>query len=118
MEQPESNAVMMSLEELLHRVPQIPGEAIPPLMAQCAALQSALAARLARVPANGPDRNEPPEHNRLLTVSEASAKLGIPKDCLYRRASQLPFTVRLGPRQLRFSSRGIDRYIRQRQGRG
>jgi hypothetical protein len=35
---------------------------------------------------------------------------------LYRNASKLPFTVRLG-RRLRFSAPGIERYIRGRSGR-
>jgi predicted DNA-binding transcriptional regulator AlpA len=38
------------------------------------------------------------------------------KDWLYHHARQLPFTVRTG-RLLRFSSHGIDRYIRTRQNR-
>jgi len=55
--------------------------------------------------------------DQLLSVAEAAQKLGVPKDWIYRRAGKLPFTVRLGPRHLRFSARGIERYIRQRQGR-
>jgi excisionase family DNA binding protein len=52
--------------------------------------------------------------DRLLTVEEASRKLGVTKDYLYRHAGHFPFTVRVGPRQLRFSLHGMDRYIRQR----
>ena len=60
-----------------------------------------------------------PQHSRstddrLLTVNEASGKLGVTKDFLYRNAGHFPFTVRLGTRQLRFSLHGMDRYIRQR----
>ena len=55
-----------------------------------------------------------PSDDRLLTVEEASQKLGLTKDYLYRHADQFPFTVRLGTRQLRFSLHGMDRYIRQR----
>lgn len=54
--------------------------------------------------------------DRLLTVEEAAQKLGRSKDWLYRHAGRLPFTVRDG-RLLRFSEQGIERYIRQRQGR-
>ncbi len=58
-----------------------------------------------------------PQHSlvsedRLLTVEEASQKLGVTKDYLYRHADHFPFTVRVGPRQLRFSLHGMDRYIR------
>ena len=58
-----------------------------------------------------------PEEDRLLTVNEAVVKLGMTNDWLYRRAKTLPFTVRPSPGKLRFSLRGIERYIRQRQGR-
>ena len=54
--------------------------------------------------------------DQLLTVEEAAEKLGVSRDWLYRHSKKLAFTVRLG-RHLRFSARGIERYIRQRQGR-
>ena len=41
--------------------------------------------------------------DRLLTVEEASQKLSLTKDYLYRHADHFPFTVRVSPRQLRFS---------------
>jgi predicted DNA-binding transcriptional regulator AlpA len=37
-------------------------------------------------------------------------------DFLYRH-KKLPFRVNLGPGQVRFSSNGINQYIRARQGR-
>jgi excisionase family DNA binding protein len=67
-----------------------------------------LAARCAQVPAAEPDR--------LLDVEEAARRLAVSSDTLYRRAKDLPFTVRLG-HLVRFSSAGIDRFIRTRQGR-
>lgn len=51
--------------------------------------------------------------DRLLNIEEAAAILGKTKDWLYRRADRLPFTAREG-RLLRFSSNGIQQYIRQR----
>ncbi len=60
---------------------------------------------------------EAQQGDRLLGVQEAARKLGLSKDYLYRHAKALPFTRRLGPRQLRFSEQGIEKYIRQRQGR-
>jgi len=57
------------------------------------------------------------EVDRLLDVNEAAARLSVTVDFLYRR-KKLPFRVTLGPGQVRFSSNGIDRYIRQRQGNG
>lgn len=57
-------------------------------------------------------RRETDATEELLGVAEAAALLRTTTDWLYRHANQLPFTVRLGPRQLRFSKRGIDRYIK------
>ena len=54
--------------------------------------------------------------DRLLTIDQASKKLGLSKDYLYRHADQLPFTVRPGLRQLRFSLLGIERYIEHKRG--
>ena len=58
-----------------------------------------------------------PEGDRLLDVKQASVTLGVTEDWLYRHAAKLPFTVRMGTKQLRFSEARIDRYIRQRAGR-
>ncbi len=55
--------------------------------------------------------------DRLLTTKEAAIKLGLSKDYLYRHAQTFPFTVRIGARHLRFSFKGIERYISTRRGR-
>jgi predicted DNA-binding transcriptional regulator AlpA len=77
--------------------------------------QSALAARLLMQPASTAGQGA--EADTLLDVGETARRLGTTKDWLYRHADQLPFTVRMGPRQLRFSAKGVERYLRQRQGR-
>lgn len=56
------------------------------------------------------------EPDSLLDVEAAAQRLGMSKDWLYRDAKQMPFWVPHG-RVLRFSSHGIDRYIRTRQNR-
>ena len=53
--------------------------------------------------------------DRLLDVKEAAKRLGMSATRLYREASRLPFTVKNG-RSVRFSSIGIDSFIRKRQG--
>jgi predicted DNA-binding transcriptional regulator AlpA len=55
--------------------------------------------------------------DKLLTVKAAAERLGATTDWLYKHARELPFAVRLGPGQLRFSSRGIDLYIARRRGK-
>ena len=79
-------------------------------------LKASVWMRLMGAQAKG-DGHAPAREDLLLTVKEAAQKLGVLPDWLYRRAKKLPFTVRLGKRHLRFSARGIERYIRQRQGR-
>ncbi len=95
------------------RAADLPPEAIPALRGELARLDTVLLARLLS-PTNG---QVPiiPQGDRLLVAQEAAAKLGSSADYLYRHASTLPFTVRVG-RRLRFSETGIERYIRQRTG--
>jgi predicted DNA-binding transcriptional regulator AlpA len=93
----------------------VPQEAIASLISQLAALQSVLAARLL----TGEQRQDaqPRGADCLLDVEEAAERLGTSADWLYRNARRLPFTVRVGSRQLRFSVEGINRWIANRQGR-
>ena len=63
-----------------------------------------IAARL-----NGKPELEQPD--RLLTVREAAKRLGVSTRYVYARADDYPFTKRLGPKTLRFSERGIERWL-------
>ena len=94
------------------QVASIPPGRIPALLSQLSALQGAMAARL--IAADHDEAASPQE--TLLTIDEAAERLGVSKDWLFRRSRTLPFVVRLG-RHLRFSGRGIDRYLRNRTGR-
>ncbi|HEV8483638.1 MAG TPA: helix-turn-helix domain-containing protein [Blastocatellia bacterium] len=87
-------------------------EEIAPMMAHLAAMQSLLAMRLIERKEDG-DAGGGGDH--LLDIAQAAQKLKTSKDWLYRN-KHLPFVVRIG-RQVRFSERGIDLYIRQRAGR-
>ncbi|HEY3351175.1 MAG TPA: helix-turn-helix domain-containing protein [Thermoanaerobaculia bacterium] len=58
----------------------------------------------------------PVQEDRLLTVEEAAARLAISTDTLYRKAREMPFTVRIGG-NVRFSAQGLSRYLATRQGR-
>ena len=94
------------------RVATVPPGRIPALLSQLSALQGAMAARLISA-----DREETvSSEDTLLTVDQAAERLGVSTDWLFRRSRTLPFVVRLG-RHLRFSNRGIDRYLRSRTGR-
>jgi len=91
--------------ETLSEIELIPIEKIP-------AVIIALAARL--LAAARPETDH--DGDTLLSIDEAAARLGTSKDWLYRRVDRLPFVVRLG-RNVRFSSQGIQSYVKQRRGR-
>lgn len=85
------------------------------LLCRLATVQSVLLGAL--LAATGPAATAAPQGpDRLLDVNEAADRLGVSADWVYRHARQLPFAVRNG-RLLRFSSQGIDRFIKARQGR-
>jgi predicted DNA-binding transcriptional regulator AlpA len=55
------------------------------------------------------------EQDCLLDAEEAAKLLTISEDWLYRHAKKLPFTRKLGPKILRFSSLGIQKYLATRK---
>ena len=56
-------------------------------------------------------RNDCPDGDRLLDAREAAALLAVSPDWLYRHGKKLPFTRKLGPKMLRFSPMGIQKYL-------
>ena len=105
----------LRLSKLLKDIESLDSEQLSPVLAQVTALQTALLAKLL-VQKEQQHRIDSAPEDHLLTVPEAAERLGTSCDWLYRHAHKLPFTIRLGSRQLRFSSRGIERYLRNRQG--
>ena len=99
------------------RVVDVPLSAVPSLMAHAAALQAALAARLADIAIHceEPARAHPPEAERLLTPPDAAALLGVTVTWLYRHAGRLPFARRLSRKALRFSEAGLRRWLAARK---
>jgi predicted DNA-binding transcriptional regulator AlpA len=55
------------------------------------------------------------EEDRLLDAEEASKLLGMSRHWLYRHGKRLPFTRKLGPKNLRFSYQGIQKYLATRK---
>ncbi len=53
--------------------------------------------------------------DRLLDAEEAANMLSVSSDWLYRNARRLPFTRKLGPKMLRFSYQGIQKYLNTRK---
>jgi predicted DNA-binding transcriptional regulator AlpA len=97
------------------RADEVPQAQIVPVLVQLAAVQCALAARLAG--GEGHEQSNRIQEDRLLTVTEAAQKLGVKTDWLYRESGRLPFTVRPSPGRVRFSVLGIERWVSQRRGR-
>lgn len=95
----------------------LPISTLAGLLAKCAAAQAAIAAAMANAPVPTSTGQAAATHDRVVDVKEAAERLDMHPDTLYRAAKDMPFTVRLGPGRVRFSSRGIDEFIRQRSNR-
>jgi predicted DNA-binding transcriptional regulator AlpA len=93
------------------------GPAVAALLARVAAVCGTLAARAVTLTHQTEASSGPDEEDRLLTVEQAAERLAVSRDWIYRRASTLPFAVRLDGSALRFSAQGIARHIRQRRTR-
>lgn len=57
----------------------------------------------------------PSSGDRLLSAKAAAAILDVPEKAMYRES--WPFAVKLSEGRVRFSERGIQQYLRARQGR-
>jgi len=106
---------LYAFQEALQTAGEVAGslgaEALAEAIGETERLKAGLWARLY---AEGAPR--PQEEDRLLDVDEASRRLSVSTDTLYRKARELPFTVKIGG-NVRFSTHGISRFIATRQGR-
>ena len=50
--------------------------------------------------------------DRLLMAGEVACRLNCDRDWVYRNTKKLPFTRRLSSKQLRFSEKGLEEYIK------
>lgn len=82
----------------------MPLDDLLPLLGHLTTLVAAIQARLCAVPVPSP------EHDVLLTIEQAAARLAVPPQWLRRRPS-LPFIVRLSPGVVRYSRQGLDAYL-------
>ena len=60
-------------------------------------------------------RRDDHERDPLLTAHEAAQMLSVSPDWLYRNARKLPFSRKLGPKILRLSQQGIEKWIATRK---
>jgi excisionase family DNA binding protein len=54
---------------------------------------------------------EPEQADRLLTVTEVAKRLDVSRRYVYGHIDEFPFVRRLGPKTLRFSERGLDKWL-------
>jgi predicted DNA-binding transcriptional regulator AlpA len=93
------------LQIVLQAARTLPPAELPRLLGDLEEVRTTALARLS-VPAPVPQADE------LLSVAQASVKLGCSKDFLYR--GKFPFARRLG-RKLMFSRVGIEEYLRKQK---
>lgn len=100
------------------RVANVPPEHLPELVGAAEALRARLWARLQEAAAPKPPAERTPgsgEPDRLLKAKEAAEILNVDTRWMYRHADSLPFTKRLADRVVRFSERGLRRWIENRR---
>jgi predicted DNA-binding transcriptional regulator AlpA len=99
------------------RFDQIAAGDVFDLLAELEMVRLRLLARLFGVLAASRDARESPHvRDRLLTAPDTAAVLRVTTRWLYRHHKSLPFTRRLSGRALRFSERGLHRWLElQRQ---
>lgn len=90
-------------------------DVLPAAVLHLAALQSAVAGRLASTVQIAPLLPPPATNGApdvdLLTSAEAAAVLKVSRKWLYRHAHRLPFARRLSRHELRFSRRGLEEHL-------
>jgi excisionase family DNA binding protein len=108
----------MKAEEFVLPDPmEIPIESIAPVITRLSSLQTALAARLIRIPiALNQNESLPESEDELLTTADAAKLLNVSEDWIYRRAGRLPFARRLSRKALRFSKTGLLKWRKARLG--
>lgn len=107
-----STHIRQMLRQSEKAIPDLAAEDLPDVLGEVERLRVLLSLKLSVVPSPATST----ESERLLDVEEAAKRLSVSPDTLYRKAKSLPFTVRFG-HLVRFSSAGIDRFIRSRQRR-
>jgi predicted DNA-binding transcriptional regulator AlpA len=95
------------LESALTAARTLPAEDLPRLLGDLEEVRTTALARLA-----APAPQQAPSDS-LLDVHEAAVRLGLSASYLYRHANRFGFARRVG-RAVRFSSNGIENYIRRR----
>jgi hypothetical protein len=112
---PEAREVIVALLRDPEAVPNLRPEQAASIAIEISALLAMVLTR-ARVEAGAPTGAPGgPATDHLLSPEETAQRLGVSIRWLYRHADSLGFARRLSRKTLRFSERGLDRYLARRQ---
>ena len=110
---PKDPALRDLLASLLNNpagVPELSTEAAAALLGELERFKALLWARLTGSAHEGASEG----WDELVTDKQAAERLGTTPDWLGRHRRSLPFVVRLSKGQIRYSTKGIERYIKTR----
>lgn len=93
------------------RLDDLPEEELADVVAELERLKAKAWTRLHQPPAGNGDGTSEPSEDRMLDVEEAAELLSVKPRWLYDRSDDLPFAKKLAPRTLRFSERGLYRWL-------
>jgi len=102
------------------RASALPRGDLPELLGQLERLRATLWAALSVPQSIGAAESNNADHgsgaaDRLLTVPELAEALSVDERWVYRHANTFPFTRRLSDRTLRFSQRGLERWLEKQR---
>lgn len=98
------------------RVNDLPEEELADVLADLERLKVRVWSRLHRPsdPNSGSPADGPAERDQLLDAEAVAEILDVTERYVYDHADEWPFTRRISPRKLRFSERGLHRWLENR----
>lgn len=112
----DASSILSELAADPDRIEDVPREELPEVLSQLEGIRARLQLRLSSPP--GPSSNadsEPPTDDQMLDAEEVADRLDVTTRYVYDHADDWPFTRPLSPRKLRFSERGLYRWLETRQ---
>lgn len=98
------------------RVEDLPPEDLPEILSALEGVRARLWSRLSRPPETSENGDSAPETgDRMLDVEAVAEILDVDERYVYDHADEWPFTRRISPRKLRFSERGLYRWLEARK---
>lgn len=98
------------------RLEKLPRERLPELLADVERLRAEVWSRLSCPPReNGAESEDADRDDQLLDVEAVAEVLDVDERYVYEHADDWPFTRRISPRKLRFSERGLYRWLETRR---